>query len=75
MRGGRGSSAASEHDEAESQVLFLGGSRVVEAGTLGTLALGPWLEAVEVGLLEVKRRGCCGWGVESFKSHLRDLKD
>jgi hypothetical protein len=69
---GSGSSAAtaSEHDEAESEVLFLGG-RVVETGTLGTLALGPWLKAVEVSLLKVKRRGGCGWGVESFKSHLR----
>lgn len=70
VSGSCAAAATSEHDEAESEVLFLGGW-VIKPSTLRTLALGPWLKAVEAGsVLEVERRGGCGRRVESFQSHL-----
>lgn len=57
--GDSGRAATSEHDEAESEILFLGARRLV-TGALGTLSFSPWLQIVEVGVF--KGEGGCGGG-------------
>ncbi|KAG6644343.1 hypothetical protein CIPAW_08G049400 [Carya illinoinensis] len=71
LRGGGSCAAAatSEHDKAKSKVLFLCGW-VIKPSSLRTLALRPWLKEMEVGVLEVERRGGCVWRIESFQRHL-----
>lgn len=60
LGGNIAAASLSEHDEAESQILFFS-RRVVEARTLGPLPLGPWLKVVEVRVMvELYRGGCSG---------------
>jgi len=63
-RGGGGSGgAASEHDEADSEILFF---RRVVAGTLGTLAFCPW----DCWVVKRERGSSCCGRVESLESHM-----
>lgn len=60
--GGSASAASCEHDEAEGEVLFFGGT-----GALGAGPLGAGLERVEFGLADGGERGCgAHWGVQCF---------
>jgi hypothetical protein len=69
--GGGGGAALSEHEEAESEVLFFRGLMAVTyTVALRALALSPWIRTAEASvILELKRRRRSGGRVQSFKCH------